>query len=186
MDSPKDAGEAPHGMDGQMVDMTIPSASAHVCALGMFFASGLLFIGAHAWRWDNISLAVPWVFWAVLVAGLFVHEGLHGLGHLLGGARRSEVEFGIAWSKLMPYASCRVPMSARAYRVASALPGVALGLLPALVGLALDWWTWTLFGTLMVGGADGDAAVLWAIRRLPEEARVIDHPTEVGCRVLPS
>jgi hypothetical protein len=171
---------------GDAVDMTVPTTHANVFALGVFIAAGLLFIGAHAWRWDNILLSMPWAFCAALVAGIFVHEGLHGLGYVLGGARLSEVRFGIAWSKLMPYATCRAPLSARAYRVAGALPGVVLGLLPALVGVALGWWTWTLFGTLMVGGAGGDAAVLWAIRRVPPRARVIDHPTEVGCRVLPS
>jgi hypothetical protein len=176
----------PPDTDGHAVDMTVPITSANVFALGVFLASGLLFIGAHAWRWDNILFSQPWGFWAVLVASIFVHEGLHGLGYLLGGARLSEVRFGIAWSKLMPYANCRTPLSARAYRVAGALPGVVLGLLPALVGVALGWWTWTLFGTLMVGSAGGDAAALWAIRRLPANARVIDHPTEVGCRVLPS
>jgi Putative zincin peptidase len=186
MDSLKDAGEAPPDTAGHAVTMTLSAADANVLALGVLFVSGVLFIGAHAWYWDNLTLPNPWGLCAAFFAGLFVHEGLHGLGFLLGGARSSEVKFGIAWSKLMLYTSCRVPLSARAYRVAVALPGVVLGLLPALVGLALGWWTWTLFGIFMIGPAAGDAAVLWAIRAVPGKTRVVDHPTEVGCQVLPS
>jgi hypothetical protein len=186
MDSPKSTGAAPADTDGQAVNRTVSAVGANVAALGLFAGAGLLFIGTHVWRWDNLFFPSPWVFVPLLAAGIIVHEGLHGLGFLLGGAARSEVKFGIAWSKLMPYANCRAPMSARAYRVALALPGVGLGLLPAGVGLTLGWWEWTLFGTLMLGPAGGDAAVLWAIRRVPAKARVIDHPTEVGCRVLAS
>lgn len=52
------------------------------------------------------------------------------------------------------------------YRLAGALPGLVLGVLPAVVGLCSGWGALTLFGVLGLG-------------------RVIDPPTEVGCRLLP-
>jgi hypothetical protein len=32
--------------------------------------------------------------------------------------------------------------------------------------------------------AGGDAAVLWAVRRVPGTSKVLDHPKKVGCQVL--
>jgi hypothetical protein len=53
------------------------------------------------------------------------------------------------------------------------------------VGLCFGWGSVTLFGVLGVGLAGGDASLLWVLRQVPGDARVIDHPTEVGCRILP-
>ena len=170
------------------VDATISSLFANLFAMGVCVAAVVAIAVPHVLLWGGQSklFGVGPLFWLGVVIALPVHEGLHGLGFQLGGAGRQGVRYGIAWSKLMPYAHCKVPLSARSYRIACALPGLVLGLLPVVVGLSLGWGKWMLFGVLMIGLAGGDAAVLWAIRRVPGESQVLDHPTAVGCTVLPS
>jgi hypothetical protein len=75
-------------------------------------------------------------------------------------------------------------MTARAYRVGGALPGVVTGLLPVLAGLALGQPVLLLVGAFFLMAAVGDLLILWAIRRVPAAAQVLDHPTLPGCLVL--
>ncbi len=121
-----------------------------------------------------------------VAAGAAAHEGLHALGwKLASGCPWRAFRFGIHWKALAPYAHCTRPMTARAYRIGSALPGLALGLAPAAAGLLLPSGGWFLFGLVFTVSAAGDALVLWIIRRAPPGAVVADHPTRVGCLVAP-
>lgn len=124
-------------------------------------------------------------FIPVFILGVIVHELLHGLGWLWRGKLApAEIKFGIQWKALMPYAHAEVPMTASAYRWGAALPGLVTGLLPALVGLALGQPSLLLLGAFFLLAAVGDMMILWAIRRVPAHARVLDHPTLPGCLVL--
>jgi hypothetical protein len=74
-------------------------------------------------------------------------------------------------------------MTAFAYRVSVALPGVILGALPGLMGLMWRNGWLTVYGALMSIAALGDLIVLWLIRSVPGDARVQDHPRAPGCIV---
>jgi hypothetical protein len=122
-------------------------------------------------------------FLLLLLLSIVVHELLHGLGFVLAGrVSWRELKFGLKWG--VAYAHCKVPLSARAYRVATALPGIVLGLLPGLLGLALGNAWLTVYGALLSASALGDVLILWLLRSVPGEARVLDHPSEPGCQML--
>lgn len=120
----------------------------------------------------------------LIVAGVVVHEGIHGLGYLWGGAAWSEVKFGFNWSGLAPYAYCGAPLRCGAYRWAIVLPGLVLGAVPLAVGLTTGRWGVTLFGFVMLAAAGGDALLLWMLRAVPRGAWVQDHPHRMGALVL--
>jgi hypothetical protein len=75
-------------------------------------------------------------------------------------------------------------MPITAYRVGAALPGVALGLVPGLLGLAVGSGVLVAWGALFTATAAGDALILWLIRRAPTEALIRDHPSRAGCEIL--
>jgi len=115
---------------------------------------------------------------------IIIHEALHGIGYYWAGADRSDIEFGFNWSSLAPYAHCTVPLRANPYRVAVALPGLVLGVLPLGVGLGLGLWWLTVYAFLMLTAAAGDALLLWIMRAVPGPAWTQDHPSKMGCLVL--
>ena len=97
---------------------------------------------------------------------------------------RHAIKFGIKWKVLTPYGHYKIPLSVSAYRRSVALPGLILGLLPALLGIVFGN-KWLLFyGLVMLAAASGDIIVLWTIRNLMKDAQVMDHPHRVGCWVL--
>lgn len=142
------------------------------------------------WGWDAlkeglITAFTPWIFLPAFLVSILVHEGLHALGFLLfGRAPREALHFGIDRATFSPFAGCRAPVSARAYRTAVILPALALGALPAVIGIAAGNGFLTVWGAFMLHAAAGDLIVLWTIREVPGSAPVLDHPERVGCRVL--
>jgi Putative zincin peptidase len=141
-------------------------------------------VATFLWLWGPPTRAAVISAMLLGVVGLMVHEPLHGVGYLWAGASRDSVRFGVQWSKLMAYAHCLAPLRASKYRVCGALPGLVLGIIPTLGGLMVGSGGLLLFGVSMLFCSGGDAAVLWAIRGVPGEAWVKDHPSLSGCIVL--
>jgi len=113
-----------------------------------------------------------------------VHEGLHALAWMLaGGVKFNEIRFGFDVRNLAPYAHARTDMTARAYRVGVLTPGIVLGVIPCIVGIATGDGLLTLFGAIMLSAAIGDLYVYWIIREVPGDAQVRDHPSQAGCMV---
>lgn len=121
----------------------------------------------------------------VTILGCVVHELLHGFGFWkIAKLPWSEVEFGVKWRFLTPYATTKVPMDVNAYRWSVLLPGVVLGILPLLVAVPAGSIFWTAFAAMMLSGAGGDAVVLWHIRYIPDGTIVCDASNALGCEIV--
>lgn len=173
-----------------LADASVSFEQANVLAL-VFFLPALALVGLHALLWGPRSLAegfgflFPWLFFPLFLASVVIHEALHAAGFVAAGrVPRSAVRFGVDRATLSPFAGCRVPLKAGAYRVSVLLPALVLGALPTIAGLATGVAWLTLWGAFMLLTAGGDFAVVWAMRGVPNAARVLDHPERVGCRVV--
>lgn len=168
----------------------LPPAQAQLRAVVLLVPIALLSLAPYFALWGlpdqpfPSSVGAVGLFLLAFATGTVLHEALHGLGHVWGEASWNDVRFGMHWGALTPYARCAIPSRARSYRLAVALPGLVLGVLP----LAAGWWTghWltTFYGFLMLVAAAGDFLVLWILRGVPSGAWVQDHPEEVGCIVV--
>ena len=122
----------------------------------------------------------------VLVAGVVAHELLHGFSFVLIGRQPlANVKLlGFQKETFTPYSQCKVPVRARAYRWAVAMPGLVLGIFPSLVGIATGNGWVLLFGLFFLFAAAGDALILWLLRGVGGDELVEDHPEKAGCYVL--
>ena len=68
--------------------------------------------------------------------------------------------------------------------IGGAMPGIVLGIVPSIVGLATGRGAWTGFGAILLAAAAGDALVLWSLRDVPPATLVRDHPSRVGCEIV--
>lgn len=119
------------------------------------------------------------------VIGTVVHELIHGLSWVIFGQKPLKfVKYGFQLKTLTPYAHCRKPMEANAYRIGVLMPGLLLGILPSLIGIATgNGWVMN-FGILFTLAAGGDFLILWLIRNVSSSKLVEDHPTKAGCYVI--
>lgn len=173
---------------------SVPMSAANIygTALGAVGVAALVAVHWAVWGRDETRMAAreffrnPLVWIPVAVAALVVHEGLHGLfWGWLGGGGRDSVRFGFQWKTMTPFAHCRVPIRAGAYRIGTAAPGLIVGVLPALAGTLAGWGWLAGFGWFMTLVAGGDALVLVLIRSLDGSRLVEDHPVRAGCVVRP-
>lgn len=174
-------------------EATVSMRWANLMAFVMLPLAFLLFWLPYRFAWQawpfaafvDRSLGGVVTIVLVLVLSVVVHELLHAAGFwLVGGVPWRRIKFGFSWQGFAPYAHCREPLQTTAYRISVLLPGLFLGVLPGLAGVAVQQPLLVMWATLMLLAAGGDAAVLWAVRQVPSRARVLDHPQKVGCQVL--
>ncbi len=122
---------------------------------------------------------------SLLITGIFAHELLHGLTWMAAAKLDwNAIKYGFKLSALTPYAHCKEPISAKAYRWGIVAPGLILGILPFIASL---WFgnAWLLgFGFIFTLAAGGDFLMLWIIKNIPDDSLVKDHPDRVGCKVV--
>lgn len=125
-----------------------------------------------------------WTWWLfpVLILLILAHEAVHAIGwKYASGLDWSQFKFGFSWKGLAPYCHATAPMLAQPYRIGGILPAIVTGVLPLLIGYMLNSAPLILIGGVMISAAVGDVFVLWTIRHLPKDAKVLDHPSQVGC-----
>ncbi len=158
----------------------------------------LLLAGIFVWLWGYDALSDGSTFerplysvagiyalgFLVVATGVVVHELIHGLSWAyFSGKPLSAIKFGFQAATLTPYAHCKEPIEARAYRAGATMPGLVLGIFPSLAGIATGNGWIMLFGLFFTLAAGGDLLVLWLIREVDAKALVEDHPTNAGCYV---
>jgi hypothetical protein len=112
-----------------------------------------------------------------------VHEGLHALGMLLTGARRSDIRFGARILQGVVYVHCSAPMKLSAYRIVLVLPVIVTGFLPAVWGIVSGKGWVMIYAYLMIVSSIGDLEMLWRLRGRPGSLLVRDHPSLLGCEI---
>ncbi len=179
--------------DDVAYDATISMGQANLVAFLLVPIAWFLVVGTYRFIWGEFVVEMGAIFgtavWlrAILIflASIVVHELLHAIGYVyVGKASWKQVKFGFSWKGLAPYAHCRVPMKLAQYRISVMLPGIVLGILPAVFGLVVGNFWLSFFGVLMLMAAGGDLAVLLAVRKVPPTATVRDHDSMAGCEVL--
>ena len=172
-----------------MRDCSVSMARANLLALVMTapLACGLWFAFSVRWGWAlPVQGLLAFLDWPIALPavglGVVAHEAIHAATWALASRRPiSAIAVGVLWRSLTPYAHPRDPMEARAYRIGGMMPGLVLGILPAVAAVALGWPQLLIFGLIFTLAAGGDALVLWLIRDVSDSSLVQDHPSRAGC-----
>lgn len=184
----------PIGEPTQTIDKTMSITAANLWAnlLALPVIAFILIPYALIWGdvWEGILRLMSQVGGVTFIGFVFgfalsivLHELLHAIGFMLGGARWADIQFGLKMGT--PFAHCRIPLPLNSYRLAVILPGMVLGVIPAFSGLIFGSLPLTLYGTVLTIAAMGDALILWLLRDAPLRTRVLDHPSKVGCELIP-
>lgn len=174
-------------------DLSISMGKVGVYSLIIVVPVAAILVYAFTFRWGfdrfktgfDALFANFLIFLLVFFLGIIVHETIHGFTWMIFGKKPfSVIKFGFQLKTFTPYAHCTEPMRVNPYRIGAAMPGLLLGLLPALIGI-FNGNGWLLaFGLLFTTAAGGDMLILWLIRNVSSDKLVEDHPTQAGCYIL--
>jgi hypothetical protein len=176
-----------------MKDLSISTISANLFAIPIvvFLIICLACPFILIWDWHTFTLgflstylALPY-FIIVFIFGAFMHEVLHAIGFLIfGKLKYSQVQIGVKWKFLTPYAHCKVPLKASVYRIALLLPAILLGVIPSIIAYIFGIGWLLIYGILFTILAGGDILVFWIIRKVNNNELVKDHPEQCGCFIV--
>ncbi|MGJ7031217.1 DUF3267 domain-containing protein [Niabella hirudinis] len=120
----------------------------------------------------------------VLVAGIVVHELIHGLTWALFARNgRRSIKYGVLWKYVTPYCHCNEPLEVRHYVLGALMPAVILGILPSIAGIITGNFYVLVTGIFFVMAAAGDFMIIYLLRGEKRSNRVLDHPNEAGCYI---
>lgn len=169
---------------------TISMLKANVLSVVFLLVFGALCgLAFHAiWGIGNLDISSERVlrydlfFIVGMVAGIVVHELVHGLTWILL-TRKGFRHLSFGLMKGGAYCHIDVPMGKRHYVIGALMPLFLIGIVPLLVAFCIGSLLWLLLGVIFVVAAIGDIMIVWTIRKEPADALVYDHPSEAGCYV---
>lgn len=174
-------------------DLSVSMAEANIYALVATLPPAALIIAGYSLLWGAESLGRGalalfgnvLLFLVILLVGIVVHELIHGLAWAIAGRKPLRaIRFGVQWKTLTPYAHCTEPLEVRAYRIGALMPGLILGIIPAIAGVVSGDGFLAAFGLFFTLAAGGDLLILWLIRNVRPGTLVEDHPERAGCYVI--
>ena len=153
-----------------------------------------LFVSEFKFMIDNLDnhffklfwfiLKFPLYYFIVLLLGIFIHEWIHGVCFaLFAKSKWKSVKFGVLWTSFTPYAHCTDQLKINHYRIAVIMPGLLLGLIPAIASLFIGNIILLIIGILFSFTAAGDFVIIYEMRKL-RNVWIKDHPSEMGFYVI--
>lgn len=122
-----------------------------------------------------------WVKVLSILAGIVIHEGLHGLVFALyspNGFRSVSFGFNVRLGAF--YCHCSDPLPVRHYRRAGIAPFLVLGIVPLIVSYFTGMVWLKTFGLLLSIGGFGDLIVWIRLLKYPSSLLILDHPDKLG------
>ena len=169
-------------------DLSISMARANIVVLFISIPVVIVQLALFTLLHGPQNLGLTWnfvIFIGVLIAGVVLHELIHGIGWVIFGQKPfSAIKFGFLWKSLTPYAHLKESVEVNAYRLATFMPGFILGILTYVLSLLLGDGNLFWFSLFHTSAAGGDWLILWLIRKVQSGMLVEDHPTNAGCYVI--
>ena len=154
--------------------------------LGIIFAIPVLILGPFIYGsvQKNISNSNIIIMGIGFVAGIFIHEFIHGFTwHLFCKEKWKSIKFGIDKKSFCPYTTCTEILSINSYRLGAVMPLIITGVLPYIIGILINNSNMVYIGTIMIACAVGDLLILLTIVTEKSSSLCSDHPTSCGCVV---
>ncbi len=187
--------EIENSVDESMVikSETMSALNANIIAFAMLLPIAIICVVPFVLIWDWQSFFEGFTFLRshqvllllILILGIVLHEGLHGLTWgLFAKGRFKSIRFGIKWAYLTPYCHCNELLKRNHYLLGGIMPGLVLGLFPVIVALIFGIGWLLLLGIFFIGAAGGDLMVLFKLIKVDKKHLIQDHPNEIGFLVL--
>ena len=121
----------------------------------------------------------------LVVIGIVIHELIHGLtwAYYAKSGWKS-IKIGMMWKTLTPYCHCNEPLPIQKYKVGVIMPCIILGIIPAIIALAIGNLLLLIWGIFFITVAAGDIWMVWLLGKEKSDNMIIDHPTEAGFYVI--
>ena len=124
------------------------------------------------------------LYTALFLVLVFVHEGIHGLFWSFGAENHfKDIRFGFVVQNLTPYCTCASPLKKSVYIIGTFMPMFLLGICVMIVSIVLGNFGLFCVGVLHTLAGAGDILIilkLLAYKSKGKDVVFIDHPYDCG------
>ncbi|KFN04082.1 DUF3267 domain-containing protein [Bacillus clarus] len=125
----------------------------------------------------EITLPIMFLFIIVMITLVCIHEAIHLIGfRYIGGVPWSELEWGVNLKLGVAYAHSKRPITVKQMKKVLMLPFVPTGILPIVIGVAMNVPALSFLGVFLTAGCIGDLVLYQKVSKFPDDAMVMDHP----------
>ena len=152
----------------------------NIIGIVTFLIAYLLSIKLQLLLHSDYYFKFSWISILYLVAIIFLHEGLHGIGfRFIAKAPANKVKFGIVKKYLMPYCSCsNYEITKTQYIVTMLLPNIILSIVTFIILLSNSNLFWSIILCWVVSSGAGDYYMAFLVSKYPKGTKFMDHPTQ--------
>lgn len=108
------------------------------------------------------------IIFILLIGYLWFHEVLHGIGFMLGGAKRKNIKYGICLEKGIFYCMACQELSKKNILLSLLMPFTVIGVITYIVGIIFNIPVLTFLSIANISGASMDLAMFFYILKLPK------------------
>lgn len=149
-------------------------------SLALLFSFQFIIYHFISYTFTFLTFSLDFLIFLVAYLILIV---LHEFFHLLGFRIFSKVPWkkmnvGFSLKMGIAYATTKEWMKNKDLRKSLLLPFWMTGVLPAIIGLALNHSLLLILSALLIGGAAGDFSMYRQLKKLPDDWLIKDHPTK--------
>ncbi|ENB9404490.1 MULTISPECIES: DUF3267 domain-containing protein [Bacillus cereus group] len=163
--------------------VTISMVKLNVYAFLIIFvlAFGISFLHAFLSGGVQLEFTLPttFLFIIAMLVLICIHEAIHLIGfRYIGGVPWSELKWGVNWKLGVAYAHSKQAITVKQMKKVLMLPFLPTGILPIVLGLAMNLEPLSFLGILLTAGCMGDIALYQKVSKFPDDALVKDHPSK--------
>ncbi|AEA18473.1 MULTISPECIES: DUF3267 domain-containing protein [Bacillus] len=161
------------------VSMVKLNFSLFFIIIALSFGIGYLHIFLSGGVQVEVTLLTMFLFIIAMIVLVCIHEAIHLIGfRYIGGVPWSELKWGVNWKLGVAYAHSKQAVTVKQMKKVLMLPFLPTGILPIVLGLAMNLEPLSFLGILLTGGCIGDIAVYQKVSKFPDDALVKDHPSK--------
>lgn len=128
------------------------------------------------------------IFILILFIGYIIHILIQGLTwQLFGNNKSNTIRYGIRRTtrgSVSFQAYCKEPIELKIYKLGITIPGIILGILPAVLGIITGHSFVFVFGLFGILYSGEDILILWLLRNIADDSLVKTHSKKTGCYVI--
>ncbi|MBJ7995902.1 DUF3267 domain-containing protein [Bacillus mycoides] len=163
------------------VSVSMVKLNVYLVIIMIAMMIGISFLHAVLFEESQIVITLPVMLMLIgaMLVLVCIHEALHLIGfRYIGGVPWRELKWGVNLKLGAAYAHSKKPITVKHMKKTLMLPFIPTGILPIVIGVAMNLPALSFLGILLTAGCIGDLVLYKKVSKFPDDAMVMDHPSK--------
>ena len=149
--------------------------------ISLVFIIGPAFLIYYLWGDNHLYLlftgktSMLIIAFVVMFLWLVLHEIIHGVFYILGGAKRNNITYGAALEKGVFYCRCGEYVNKKTIMSSLMAPFTIIGVITLIIGFITKQWWLVLLSGMNIGGAGADLCMFFFFLKRKDDVMFMEY-----------